>query len=174
MSPTGFPLLGGIEPSQGQGILLSLMPHGWSHGSLHVYSLVGGSVSGSSGGVWLVNIVFLHMGLKTLSAPSVCSLTPPLGTPFSVQLLAGSHCFCNCQSLWGDSYIKLLSGSTSWQTPHCLCLVTVYGMDPQVRQSLNDLSPQSLLHTLYFLLWIFFFFFFFGAGDRTQGLALPR
>jgi hypothetical protein len=33
-----------------------------SHGSLHVYSLVGGLVSGSSG-VWLVDIVVLPMGL---------------------------------------------------------------------------------------------------------------
>jgi hypothetical protein len=44
-------------PSQDQGPLLSLMSHnailcyicGWSHGSLHVYSLVGGLVPGSSG-----------------------------------------------------------------------------------------------------------------------------
>jgi len=47
-----------IEPSQDQGPLLPLMPNkailcyicSWSHGSVHVYSLVGGLVPGSSGG----------------------------------------------------------------------------------------------------------------------------
>jgi hypothetical protein len=53
----GIPLHWGIEPSQDQGPLFPLMPDkailcyisGWSHGSLHVYSLVGGFVPGSSG-----------------------------------------------------------------------------------------------------------------------------
>ena len=35
----------------------------WSNGSLHLYSLVGGLVPGSSGEVWLVDIVILPMGL---------------------------------------------------------------------------------------------------------------
>jgi hypothetical protein len=52
----------------------------WSHGSLHVYTLVGGLVPGSSGGVWLVDIVVLPMGWQTPSALSVLSLTPPLET----------------------------------------------------------------------------------------------
>ena len=46
----------GIEPSQDQGPFLPLMPDkailcyicGWNHGSLTVYSLVGGLVPGSS------------------------------------------------------------------------------------------------------------------------------
>ena len=50
----GIPLHWGIEPSQAQGLLLSLMSnkvilchiYGQSHGSLHVYSLVGGPVPG--------------------------------------------------------------------------------------------------------------------------------
>jgi hypothetical protein len=54
----GSPLHWGIESSQDQGPLLPLMSNkailcyicSWSHGSLHVYSLVGGLVSGSSGG----------------------------------------------------------------------------------------------------------------------------
>ncbi|EDM10302.1 RGD1560158 (predicted), isoform CRA_a [Rattus norvegicus] len=58
---------------------------GWSHGSFHVYSLVDGLVPGTSGGVWLVDTVVLSMGLQTPSAPSVFSLTPPLGSPCSVQ-----------------------------------------------------------------------------------------
>jgi hypothetical protein len=48
-----------------------------------VYSLFGGLVPGSSGGwrgeIWLVDIVVPPMGLQTPTAPSVLSLTPPLG-----------------------------------------------------------------------------------------------
>jgi hypothetical protein len=58
----GILLHRGIEPSQNQGPLIPLMTNkailcyicGWSHGFLHVYSLVGGLVPGSSGGYWLV------------------------------------------------------------------------------------------------------------------------
>ena len=83
-----IPLHRGIEPSQDQRPLLSLMYHkaihccicGWSHGSLHVYSLAGGLFSGSSGGYWLVHIAVPPMGLQTLSAPWVLSLAPPLET----------------------------------------------------------------------------------------------
>jgi hypothetical protein len=50
-------------------------------------------------GVWLEDIVVLPMGLQTLSTPSVHSLTPPLGTPYSVQWLAVSICLCICQAL---------------------------------------------------------------------------
>jgi len=65
----GIPLHWGNKPSQDQGPLLLLIPDNtilcyicsWSHGSLHVYSLVGGLVPGSSGvggeRVWLVDIV---------------------------------------------------------------------------------------------------------------------
>ena len=63
---------------------------GWSHGSLHVYSLVDSLLPGSSGGLWLVDIVVLPVGLQTPSAPSVLSLTPPLGSPYSVQWLHAS------------------------------------------------------------------------------------
>jgi hypothetical protein len=85
----GIPLHQEIEPSQGQGPLLLVMPDNtilcyicsWNHGSLHVYSLVGGVVPGSSGGgVWLVDIIGLPMRLQTPSAPSVLSLIPPLGS----------------------------------------------------------------------------------------------
>jgi len=59
----GIPLYQGIEPSEDQGPLLPLMSNkvilcyicGWSYGSLYVYSLVGGSVPGSSGvSGWLI------------------------------------------------------------------------------------------------------------------------
>ena len=58
----------GIGPSQDQGSFLPLMSnkvilcyiYSWSHGSLHVYSLVGGLVPGSSGGSgWLILLFLL-------------------------------------------------------------------------------------------------------------------
>ena len=95
-----IPLHWGIKLSQNQRSLLSLMPDKailcyicrWSHGSLHVYSMVGDLVPESSGGgrVWLVDIVVLPMGLQTASAPSVLSLTPSLGSLCLVQWLPAS------------------------------------------------------------------------------------
>jgi hypothetical protein len=69
----GIPLHWRIEHSQDQGLLLLLMLDNvlwyigsWSHGSLHVYSLVGGLVPGSSeGSDWL--ILFFLWGFKYLS-----------------------------------------------------------------------------------------------------------
>ena len=92
----GIPLHWGIKHPQAQGLLLPLMSDkailchicGRSHGSLHVYSLVGGPVPGSSGGsdgggvmvVWLADTVAPPMELQTPSAPLVPSPTPPFGT----------------------------------------------------------------------------------------------
>jgi hypothetical protein len=86
-----IPLHWAIETSQDQGLLLPLMLKkallcnicSWSHGSLHVYSLVGGLVSGRSGsrGVLLLDIVVLPMGLQTPSVPPVLSRFPQMGTP---------------------------------------------------------------------------------------------
>ena len=57
---SGIPLHLGIESSQGQGPLLPLMSNksilcyicSWSHGLLHVYSLLGGLVHGSFGQIY--------------------------------------------------------------------------------------------------------------------------
>jgi len=80
----GIPLHCGNEPSQDQGLFLLLMIDnailcyicGWNHGSLHVYSLVGGLVPGRSGGVWLVDIVILlevnALTLKIADSGSYC------------------------------------------------------------------------------------------------------
>ena len=64
-----------------------------------MYTLVGGLVPGSSGGIWLVDIVVLPTGLQTPSATSVLSLTSPLGTLYLVQWLAVRICLCICQVL---------------------------------------------------------------------------
>jgi len=120
----GILLHWGNKPLQDQGPLFLLMPGNtilcyicdWSHGSFHVYSLVDGLVPGSSGGICLVDVIVLPMGLQTPSAPSVFSLTPPLGphaqsdgglqpsSPVSVGLW---------QSLPGDTHIWFLAASTS-------------------------------------------------------------
>ena len=68
-----IPLHRTIEPSRDQGPLLRLMPNkailcyrcGWSHGSLHVYSLVDVLDPGSSG--WLIWLFFLW-GYKPLQS----------------------------------------------------------------------------------------------------------
>ena len=58
----GIPLHWSIKPSMDQGLFLLLIPDkailcyicSWSYGSLHVYSFLGGLVTGSSGGGDLV------------------------------------------------------------------------------------------------------------------------
>jgi hypothetical protein len=50
-------------------------------------------------GFWLVDIIVLPMVLQTPSVPSVFPLTPPLGSPCSVQWLASSTCICIGQAL---------------------------------------------------------------------------
>jgi hypothetical protein len=68
-------------------------------------------------GYCLVHIVVPPMGLQTPSDPWVLSLAPSFGTLCSVQWIAVSIYFCifrHWQSLSGDSYIRLLSASSSW------------------------------------------------------------
>jgi len=50
-------------------------------------------------GFWLVDIIVPPMGLQTPLAPSVLSLSPPLGIQFSVQWLAASIRLCVCHAL---------------------------------------------------------------------------
>ena len=58
--------------------------------------------------VWLVDIIVLPMGLQFISAPSVISLTLPLGPQGSVQWLAVCICICidqvMAESLRGELY----------------------------------------------------------------------
>jgi hypothetical protein len=82
--------------------------------SLHVYSLVDGLVSGTSGGILLVDNVVLPMGLQTLSTPSVL-FHWGLHAQSNGWLWASASVFVShWQSLSGDSYIRLLSASTFW------------------------------------------------------------
>jgi hypothetical protein len=124
--PTPHPsilLCWGIKPSQDQWPPLPLMPDNailcyiciWSHGFLHVYSSVAGLVCESSGG-WgfcFVHIAVLPIGLQTCSAPSVLLLTPPLGSPCSVQWLSEIIPICIgkalAESLSRHPYMNLLA-----------------------------------------------------------------
>ena len=71
----------------------------WSHGLRLENSFVVSALGVHRGGRLRVHIVVLPMKLQTPLAPSVLSLSPPLGTPCSVQWLAGSICLCICQAL---------------------------------------------------------------------------
>jgi hypothetical protein len=81
----------------------------WSHESLHVYSLVGGLVPGSSEGVggssWL--IFFFLRGCNSFSPFSNSSIGDPMLSPIAGWELPPLY-------LSGGSYIRLLSASTSW------------------------------------------------------------
>jgi hypothetical protein len=93
-SRPGIPLHWDIEHPQAQGPLLPLMSNkailchicSQSHGSLHVYSLVGGPVPGNSRGSGRLTLLLPPWGCKPPpSAPSVPSPSPPSGTLPSVQ-----------------------------------------------------------------------------------------
>jgi len=89
--------------------------------------------------LWLVGIVVL-IGLQTSSAPSILSLTLPMGTPFSVKWLAASIHLCICHALAKPlrrQYIKLLSACTSWHQQYYLGLVAA------PKEMFNILSHQG-------------------------------
>jgi hypothetical protein len=154
--------------------------YGWNYGFLRVYSLVGGLVPGSSevgGGVWLVDIIVLPIGLQTPSVPSVLSLTPPLGTPCSVQWLAARIRLCICQALAEPPKRQLYQAPVS-KYFLASAIVSVFGV------CIWDGSPgravsgwpflRSLLHTLspYFLPWVFCSPFWEGLKHPHFGLPL--
>jgi len=95
-------------------------------------------------GVWFIDIVVLPMGLKTPSVTSVFSLTPPLGTPFSVQWLAVSICLCICQALAEPLRRQLYQAPVSM---HFLASPIVTACDPHYG-NLWMVIPFSLCSTL--------------------------
>ena len=111
-----IPLHWGIKPSQDQGPLLPLMSYkailcyicGQSHGSLHVYFLVGGLVSKSSwGSTWFILMFFLWVA-------NHCSSFSPFSTSsIGDQCLAMSICLCTCQALEEPLRRQLYQASAS-------------------------------------------------------------
>jgi hypothetical protein len=83
----GIPLPWGIGPSQDQGPLLTLMTTRlcyiccWSHGSFHVYSLVGGLFPGSSGGTGCCPSYGAATPFSSLSPFSRSSIRDPVLSP---------------------------------------------------------------------------------------------
>jgi len=100
------------------------------------------------------------MRLQTPSALSVLSLTPPLGSPCSVQWLAVSIPLCICQAPSEPLRRQLYQAPVSM---HFLASAIVTGFGIWYESPCGAVSgwpfPQSLLHTLflYFLLWVFLF-----------------
>jgi hypothetical protein len=102
-------------------------------------------------GYWLGHIVIPLIGLQTPSAPYILSLVPPLGTLCSVQSLAESIHLWIFQALVEPVRQQLYQAPVSKHllaSTIMLGLMTVYGMDPQVGQSLGWPLLQSLLHAL--------------------------
>jgi hypothetical protein len=132
----------------------------WSHGSLRVYSLVGGLGPGSFVGIWLLLLFFLGYCYEAIpSAPSVLSLTPRLGTPCSVQWLAASFLLYLSGSGRASQEIAI-SGSSQQPLLGIHNSVWVWwlymGMDTQVGAIFGWPFLQSMLHTLSHLLpWVF-------------------
>jgi hypothetical protein len=129
---------------------------GWSHASLHVYSLVGDLVTGISrlvgggGSGWLI-LLFVLWGYKPFRSfrpfPSfsigVPVLNPKVGCKEPHLYLSGSGRVSQETALSGSYQQTLLPVSNSvW------VWCQVYGMDPQVRQ-----SPDGLFFCLCFTLW---------------------
>jgi hypothetical protein len=102
------------------------------------------------GSGWLI-LLFLLMGLQTSSAPSVLSLTPPLGTPCSVEWLAVSIHLCICLALVEPLMIQLYQAPVS---KHLLASTMMYGFGISIRHGSPWVSVsgwsflRSLLHTL--------------------------
>jgi hypothetical protein len=102
----GIPLHWGIEPSQDQGPLLSLMSHkailcyicSWSLESLHKYSLVDGLVPGRSGGTgWFILLFLLwdcnpfsYLGPFSSSSFGDAVLSPMDGCEHPLLYLSGT------------------------------------------------------------------------------------
>ena len=123
----GILLLWGIEPLQEEGPPIPLIPDkaalcyvcSWSHGTLHVYSLVGGLISGSFGGGCLVG--WYCCSSYTVADP-FSSFSPSPNSSIVVSRdqsdgwlwISTSVLVKLWQCLWEYSYTRLLSASTSW------------------------------------------------------------
>ena len=126
----------GIKPSQDQEPLLPQMSDkvilcyicSWNHGLVLSPWVLWT--------VWLVHIVVIPIRLQTHSAPSVLPVSCLLGTPWSVWYLSVSISLFSCQEM-----AELLRrASTCWYPQLWLGLVSVYGMDPQVGQTMDSYS----------------------------------
>ena len=116
-----------IEPSQVQGPPLPLMPGkailcyicSWSHGFLHVQSLVGGLVPVNSG--WSSQLILFFLWDCNLLQFHQSYLISSTGVPMLSLMVVCEHLhlyWSGWQSLSGDSYTRLL-----FQTTQCVLLL---------------------------------------------------
>ena len=123
---------------------------GWSHGSLHVYPLVGGLDPRNSGGSGCLILLFSY-GVANPFSSSVLSLTPPLRTVCSIQRLAVSICLCVCQALAEPPRRQLYQAPVSM---HFLASTIVSAFDEYIWDGFPGgrvsvwLFLQALVHTL--------------------------
>ena len=94
----------------------------------------------------MIDIVVLPMGLQSPSAPSVLSLTPPLGTPCSVQWLAARIHLFICKALAGTLRRQL------YQAPfnkHFLASTIVSGLGDYIwDESPGGTSPWMIFPSI--------------------------
>ena len=101
----------------------------------------------SSGGYLLVHIV-PPIGLQTPLTPWILSLAPSLCALCSIQEMTVSIHFVfprHWHRLTRESYISVLSAKSCWHIQKYIGLLVIYGMDPQVGQSLDDPSFHLIL-----------------------------
>ena len=105
--------------------------------------------------VWLIDIVVLPMRLQTPSAPSVLHITPPLGSPCSVQWLTVSIHICIGQALADPLRRQIYQAHVS---KHFLASAIVFGCCVCIRdESLNwEVSGWPFLPSLFHSLSLYF------------------
>jgi hypothetical protein len=111
--------------------------------------------AGGWGGVWLLDIVFLPLGLQTPSTSSVFSLTTLLGTPYSVQWLAVIIPLCICKALAGPLRRQLYQAPVSM---HFLASLIVSGFG----NCIWDESPGGTISGWPFLKSLLYFISIFA------------
>ena len=145
-SLSGILLHWSIKHPHTQELLLPLMyfkdilchTYGQCHGLFYVYSLVvDGPVPWEHWRALLVDTLAQCLGMQTPFAPSVPSPTPPSGTPELITMAGYKllHLSLSCSNR--ASQETAISGLHQQTLPGFL---SVYGMDPQVGQSLDCLS----------------------------------
>jgi hypothetical protein len=92
----------------------------WSHGSLHAYSLVGGLVPGSSGGMGGFILLFLLWGCKPLHTQIASGVWTGLWIQVGpLLLLRGTHTEPSGHRNGGDAWVRSLLVSICAQSWFC-------------------------------------------------------
>jgi len=117
-------------------------------------------------GVWLVDTVVLPVGLQIPSAPSVISLTPPLGSLCSVQWLAVSLQLCISQALAEPLRRQLYQAP---EVMHFLASAIVSGFGVCIWDGSpgGAVSGWPFLQSLLYTLSLYFFLYFVPFSKKN-------